>query len=636
MKASDVRITPEVFKAGGKPRTLPVSERGEATPSDPHEKLDLTGKPVVETPVVVTQEEKAPTQETSSGPAPLKDQEGRALTTSVNGTLAVLDPTPRDQEFLDKYGPWGVVTGASGGIGAEYAQVLAEKGMNLVLVARSQDRLETLASELRAAHGVDVRVVGADLSTAEGADRVKQATEDLEVGLLVNNAGTWQMGRFLDNDIGKDVNSVGLNVEAPIRLTHHFAKSMAERGRGGVINVGSNSGRHGVPGQAAYSATKGFLNNFSEALYHELKPKGVDVLVTNPGPVKGEASSSIYDQSRLPLPVVTGREVATQSLDRLGRGSSTTPNWLVRTATSAALRLMPRDFLVGVAGYIAEQAMVEKPSAPAPEPKADAGQSFTERYGPWGVVTGASQGLGAEYAEQLAQRGMNVVVVARSADKLEALADRLREQYGVQVRALPADLSSREGVARVDQATRDLDVGLLVNNAGAWQMSPFLGNDVEKEVFSVSVNASAPLELSHAFGQRMAARGSGGIINVGSGSALTGVPGQATYSGTKAFLRNLTESLHNELKPHGVDVLITHPGPIKGDASAAVYDTSKLPMQELEPKAIVVDSLDKLGQGSSNTVPGWFNRVALAVASRALPRDLLCAITGYILERAHR
>lgn len=275
------------------------------------------------------------------------------------GRLARLEKTSsarvKDEKFLSKYGPWGVVTGASQGIGLEFAKGLAEKGMDLVLVARKADKLEAVAESLRAEHGVQVRVVAEDLSKPVGLEGVKKATQGLEVGMLVNNAGAWQFGSFLDNDIDRDVSSVALNVEAPMVLSHHFANQMAERGRGGIINVGSGAALHGVPGQAAYSATKGFLKNFSESLYRELKPKGVDVLITNPGPVEGEASQA-YDQSKVPLQKVEGRDVVKDAFRRLGHGSSTIPGWLNKVAMGVAVRAMPRDLLTSVAGYILESA----------------------------------------------------------------------------------------------------------------------------------------------------------------------------------------------------------------------------------------------------------------------------------------
>ena len=330
---------------------------------------------------------------------------GGSVSTNLNAPLAILENGPagqvKDEKFLAKYGPWGVVTGASQGIGLKFAEGLAEKGMNVVLVARSADKLEKVAQELRAQHGVEVKVVAQDLSRPEGLEGVKKATQGLEVGMLVNNAGAWQFGSFLDNDINRDLTSVGLNVEAPMVLSHHFANQMADRGRGGIINVGSGAALHGVPGQAAYSATKGFLKNFSESLYRELKPKGIDVLITNPGPVDGEASQA-YDQSKVPLQKVQGGDVVRDAFRRLGKGSSTIPGWLNKIAMGVAVRAMPRDMLTSVAGFILESASSTAPAkaeAKAPTtPKTvalqEAGQSASLQAsgggtGLWGSVMAA-------------------------------------------------------------------------------------------------------------------------------------------------------------------------------------------------------------------------------------------------------
>jgi uncharacterized protein len=586
--------------------------------------------------------------QTSAGHANGTQSFGNGMASSIDSvqSAGIKHPGKPDQKFLDQYGPWGLVTGASQGIGAEYARTLAEKGMNVVIVARGQDKLDALAQELQRDYGVKVQAVAADLSHPDGLEAVKQATQNLEVGMLVNNAGTWQFGSFLENDIQKDVKSIALNVEAPMALTHHFAGKMGERGKGGVINVGSGAALHGVPGQAAYSATKGFLQNFSEALHAELKPKGINVLITDPGPVIGEASS-VYDQSKVPLQKVNARQVALDSLKQIGGSSTTIPGWMNKLAMGIALRVMPRDMLASIAGYILESATPanheSKPVAKA-EPvvafsSRDSRKSITDpflrEYGPWGVVTGSSRGLGAEYAEQLAKKGMNVVLVARSEDKLNGLASHLKETYGVAVKVVPADLSTSEGRARVSSQTQDLDIGLLINNAGSWQFGSFLENDLNRDQQAVALNSASPLELCHAFGKRMAARGGGGIINVGSGAALHGVPGQATYSATKGFMQNLTEALHKELKPAGVKVMITDPGPIIGEASSA-YDQSKVPMQKLQPKDVVLDSLNHLGDSGSARIPGWFNRLSMKVACTLLSRDMLANIAGHILNSASR
>lgn len=324
-------------------------------------------------------------------------------------------PTPagRDEKFAARYGPWALVTGASQGIGAEFARALAEKGLDVVLVARSADKLQALAQELRSEFGVQVRTVPADLAKPEGLEAVKTGTADLHVGLLVNNAGSWQFGSFLDNDIQKDLGSIALNVEAPMVLSHHFGGRMVQAGRGGILNVGSGAGLYGVPGQAAYSATKGFLQNFTQSLYSELKPKGVDVLITNPGPVVGEASA-VFDQSRVPLQKLTPRKVALQALGQLGHGSTTIPGWYNKLAMDLAVRAMPRDMMSGLAGYFLSQAArgetgaapaaagAQVPADPAaatdvaPAADVDVPRSSDGGFAAFGAAVGA--GLGAAAA----------------------------------------------------------------------------------------------------------------------------------------------------------------------------------------------------------------------------------------------
>lgn len=570
------------------------------------------------------------------------DAVGEQTVTNANGTISVLEAPSaenRDPAFTDKYGPWGVVTGASQGIGAEYARTLAEKGMNVVMVARNADKLSGLAKQLNQDHGVKVRVVAADLGNSQGVEQVKEGTKDLEVGLLVNNAGSWQVGQFLDNDIDKEVGSIGLNLEAPLKLSHHFAEAMSSRGQGGILNVGSLAGAHGVPGQAAYSGKKAFLNNFTEALHHELKGKGVDVMITNPGPVVGETSQAHYDQSKLPMQKVTAREVVSQSLGRLGKGeSSTIPGWLNRTAMNAAVRLMPRDYLTSIAGFLMSRAAIPSESSQAPAAVSESATvraktgDFKQDYGPWGVVTGASQGLGAVYAENLAKKGMNVVVVARSEDKLKKLATKLQDEYGVQVKTVAADMSKPEGLKTIEAKTGDLDVGLLVNNAGAWQLGEFLGNDVDKDAKLLDLNIAAPLKMCHTFGHRFKERGGGGIINVGSGVAPNGVPGQATYSAGKGYMLNFSESLNKELGEFGVDVLVTLPAGIRGEASSH-YDQSKVPMRLLEPEDVVEHSFQNLGKTSS-VVPNTFNKLAMTASKVLFSRHRSSQIAGEIVKRA--
>ncbi|GAA3112000.1 SDR family NAD(P)-dependent oxidoreductase [Streptosporangium carneum] len=181
-----------------------------------------------------------------------------------------------------------LVTGASSGIGVEFARQLAARGHDLVLVARSVERLESLAEELREAHGVRAEVVGQDLAAPDAATRVARevAARGLTVGLLVNNAGFGTAGRFEEIPAGREHDELMVNVVSLVGLTHAFIPGMVARGGGAVVNVGSVAGFHISPYLATYAASKTFVLNFSLALWAEFRGRGVKVLAVAPGPVE--------------------------------------------------------------------------------------------------------------------------------------------------------------------------------------------------------------------------------------------------------------------------------------------------------------------------------------------------------------
>jgi short-subunit dehydrogenase len=183
----------------------------------------------------------------------------------------------------EKYGPWALVTGASRGLGAEFARQLADRGFNIVLVARKTHLLESLATELEEVHNVKTRVISIDLSETEAANAIIEATNDIQVGLLINNAAMIMGGAFVKHDLHDEINLLNVNVTTPLKLTHYFGSKMRERGRGGMIFVASIAGYNSLPYMANYMATKSYLVSFGEALYHEFKKEGVDVLVLSPG-----------------------------------------------------------------------------------------------------------------------------------------------------------------------------------------------------------------------------------------------------------------------------------------------------------------------------------------------------------------
>ena len=174
-----------------------------------------------------------------------------------------------------------LVTGASSGIGEQFARQLAERGHDLVLVARRTDRLETLAAELpTAAH-----VIGCDLGADAASLPGRVAEHGAEIELLVNNAGFGGHGRFLEGPKGRDAEMVRVNCEAVVVLTRALLPAMVERGRGGVIVVASTAGMQPLPYEAVYAASKAFALNFTDALHAELRGTGVRCMSVNPGPV---------------------------------------------------------------------------------------------------------------------------------------------------------------------------------------------------------------------------------------------------------------------------------------------------------------------------------------------------------------
>jgi uncharacterized protein len=184
--------------------------------------------------------------------------------------------------------------------------------------------------------------------------------------------------------------------------------------------------------------------------------------------------------------------------------------------------------------------------------------SLRDRYGPWAVVAGASDGVGAAFAERLAEDGVNVVLVARRRNLLEEIAARLP----VQTRVVTLDLSHRDAIAELAAAVDDLEVGLFVFNAGADTVNlPLLERDVEELRAFVQRNCTAVLEASHHFGRRMVGRGHGGVVLVTSGAAWAGGSRLAVYGATKAFDLVLAESLWAEWRNDGVDVLALVLGP---------------------------------------------------------------------------
>jgi len=190
-------------------------------------------------------------------------------------------------------GSTALITGASKGLGKVFAEALAARGMNLVLVARSSDVLNALAEDLAARYGVQCVPLNADLSVPEAAVQIDEELKrrGIQIDLLVNNAGLGLTGSFLAHDLKKEQSAIQVNVQTLVALAHLFGRSMAKRGKGGIINLASNASFQPLPHMATYAATKAFVLFFSEALQFEVAGTGVHVMAACPGPT----ATSFFD-----------------------------------------------------------------------------------------------------------------------------------------------------------------------------------------------------------------------------------------------------------------------------------------------------------------------------------------------------
>jgi short-subunit dehydrogenase len=228
--------------------------------------------------------------------------------------------------------------------------------------------------------------------------------------------------------------------------------------------------------------------------------------------------------------------------------------------------------------------------------------TVTSKYGPWGIVAGGSDGVGVAFARGMAARGINVVLVARRAAVLEASADDIRARHGVQVAAVPLDLSAPTALSELEHATSDLQVGLFVYNAGGDDRSAaFLDKDLDTHLELVRRNCVSVLEAAYRFGGPMVARGQGALVLVTSGAAWAGGATLAAYGATKAFDLILAESLWAEWRDSGVDVLSLVLGPTDTPSLRRVLDAKGGSYGALaDPGAVADEALDHLADG-----PTW-------------------------------
>ena len=235
--------------------------------------------------------------------------------------------------FRNRFGPWALVAGASDGIGECFARDLAERGLNVVLLARREAVLEELANDLRSTHGVETRVLVADLTGDDLDERVATGVEGLDIGLLVYNAGAVHGAKkFHDQPIEHALGLVQLNCRGPVLLAHRLGQGMRKRGAGGILLMTSMAALSGSSYTATYNSTKSFDMIFAESLWHELHPEGVDVMAVVAGATKTPSMLSSNPEFEDYPGIMDAADVASGALRNIGRG----PVWVAGEQNRAA------------------------------------------------------------------------------------------------------------------------------------------------------------------------------------------------------------------------------------------------------------------------------------------------------------
>jgi len=253
------------------------------------------------------------------------------------------------------------------------------------------------------------------------------------------------------------------------------------------------------------------------------------------------------------------------------------------------------------------------------------------KFGPWAIVTGASSGIGKEFARQLAASGLNLILAARRLPLLEELGRQLEKEFGVQYRAVGVDLTEDDFLETLAEATRDLDVGLLISNAGAGIPGEFLTLERSALLRIVRLNIIAHLDLAQHFGQRLATRGRGGVLLVSAMGAAQGIPYMANDSGTKAYVLGLGEALHVEFQKLGLHVTVLLPGPTDTPVLAEFgFDADTMPIKPMSVEQCVAEGLAALNANRATHITGRMFRIMDALT----PRSVMTRMNGKMLAKA--
>jgi len=221
----------------------------------------------------------------------------------------------KENLLYNRYGNWALITGASSGIGEEFARQLAKMKFNLVLVARRTENLENISAQLISEHAIETIIITLDLSKPNFLKEMEQQVAHVDIGLLINNAGFALTGSFMAGKLESQIELLDLNCKAPLILSHYFGNKMIKRGKGAIINIASATAFLPMPFWSNYAASKAYLLHFSEGLWYELQEKGIDVLAVCPGGTNTEFAKTANVQ----LNGMSVKDVVSESLESIGK-----------------------------------------------------------------------------------------------------------------------------------------------------------------------------------------------------------------------------------------------------------------------------------------------------------------------------
>jgi short-subunit dehydrogenase len=257
-----------------------------------------------------------------------------------------------------------------------------------------------------------------------------------------------------------------------------------------------------------------------------------------------------------------------------------------------------------------------------------------DQFGPWALITGASSGIGREFARQIAASGINVVLVARREALLREVGTECSKDYGVEHQILALDLSREGFLKQLASVTCDLDIGLIISNAGTGSPGRFLSSNRDTMAELLRLNTLAHLDLAYHFGQRLVERRRGGFLFVGAMGADKGIPYMANDAGAKAYVQSLAEALHVEWKPFGMHVTVLPPGPTETPVLAKFGLTpDNMPMKPMNVEQCVREGLKALRDNRSLIIPGRMNRMMNALVPAPVVRGLMAKMFEKTLAR---